>query len=362
MPKRITTTLIRKSIPVGIRQKLSRDQIQQIETCLVKHLLLITSCKEYSTELKKFFKTPIIKVLRNNMLGNFDFIIRLKFSLLEILSKGYTADNPKIAEIFSMYDLSDHYVLIDYLREQRLYNKARKRAHEAKIKFAGENHIISECGKLVASLDRYITMFVYRKLSFISKSENIPIVELVDELKEKAISSYYMLIPFHSTEHTFNAVKRAVHNEGINMIKYFTAAKRRRLNNDGDGKFSNTLISIDFAAKNDEGEGENPKVFKNVYDPQFDRLNLLMSLQSVMKTHGQHPRKRKVLKLIQMEPDTEFAKQANQMFPNVVRASLSTEEIFDKLGREDFLHAVCQYTQVKPAPFYDFMRELKRIV
>jgi len=364
MPRRITASLIRDAIPAADRAKLNKNDLFTIEMALVRHLLHVSSYRDYSRETKPFIKTAIAKQIRNTAMADFAVIVQLKCALLRAL-RNKENDSDKLKAIFKSFGLSNHARLIDGLRRDRVYSKAVAKAKEAQIEFANTREISNTCAEILQSIDEYLRKFSYRKLRFIATSNNMKLDDLVADLQIKAIKSFYHVIPFKSPQHTINTIKRAAHNEGINLIKRYTAGKRTRLTADGEGGFNSTLISLFYrnagvGVDGNDGDEENHSLFKDNYDPEFANVEIRASFNHLMDTHGKHPRKRKALQLLAMQPDAEFSALAAKLYPDQVKKYHSTEEIFDRLGHIRFQRAICKLLKADKQDFNVFIGTLKK--
>ena len=112
-----------------------------------------------------------------------------------------------------------------------------------------------ECAEFVQSIEVWIKKFAYRKLRFVATSNNFSLDDIVNDLRIKAVSSYYQIYPkAESLAHHQNMVKRAIHHDGINIITSSTSKSRARLYYVPDVGFVNTVQgAITEKEETDEG-------------------------------------------------------------------------------------------------------------
>lgn len=97
---------------------------------------------------------------------------------------------------------------------------------------------------IILELKQYCESFVRKKLLFVLRSCNYEIHDLSGELLCKAIATFYHVsIECRSKLYTLNFLRTTCKNHGNNMINYFTAKKRSRLNKVGENEFSLTIVS-----------------------------------------------------------------------------------------------------------------------
>jgi len=96
---------------------------------------------------------------------------------------------------------------------------------------------------LCNELTSYISKFVYRKLRFIATGNNMSLQDIKNELLCRAVQVFYMSAPqCTSSLHLLNKMKQGIHNQGMNLITYYTSKKRARCVQDGE-QYTNTVVS-----------------------------------------------------------------------------------------------------------------------
>jgi hypothetical protein len=364
--RRLTVQLLRDKMPDNVFRSFQKHERLDIEMALVKHLLNITSYIQFSRELQKYLKVPTIKVLRNTMLENFDIIIKLKFALLHCLRLKSPTDE-KLIEVFKFYGVTNHARLLEGLRLHKVFTKAQIIARGIKTPLESEKDVVNRCGTMLESIKEYLSKFVGRKHQFLVKSFSEPVKDILGDLNVKAIKTFYKLVPFLSPEHVKNSILRALHNNGINIIKYHTAKRRTRMIKDEKGGFQLMTISVDHKAysEGDQEDSDNSAgaIFKSVHDPAFKKLEYDLSIDSLMTKHGGQPRKRRVLELLLLKDNVHFVADARTVFPaEATRKVHSTEEVFDALGPDKFLEAVRRHVRARKPDFDDFLSHIRQAV
>lgn len=370
-PKRTSLRVTEVCINHALRQMEGKEQDKAsaaiavdtfaVEMAMVKHLLRLTSYKEYSASLKPMLKTPAIKRLRNAMLSDFTTAVNLKNALLAVLRDRLT-DKKAIKARFKAFELEDHSELIDGLRDHRMYTKGVKKAKSVKVRLNSSAEVERFCAKIMVAVKDYTAKFAHKKLTFIAKSNNLKIDDLMTDLKVKAIRAFYEVTPFISEDHTLNSVKRAIHNEGINKIKYYTADRRRRLNNDGNGQFSNTEVSFDAVSRGTDSDMDMENLLMSqvmVKDHTIRNLEIKMSLDNLRSLHKKRKKNVTALNLLAMTDNPMFVKYAAVLYPGKVKRTHSTEDVFDSLGRKRFLRTIRKFVKRPKKPFYGFIESLR---
>ena len=127
-----------------------------------------------------------------------------------------------------------------------------------------------ECAAFVQSIEVWIKKFAYRKLRFVATSNNFSLDDIVNDLRIKAVSSYYQIYPkAQSLAHHQNMVKRSIHHDGMNIITDNTSKKRARLQYVPDVGFVNTIQGA-ITEKEDTDEG----TFADVLTDNIARMQL----------------------------------------------------------------------------------------
>jgi hypothetical protein len=362
MTIRVTASLIEEVLPPAIAARLSPADLFKIEMELVKHLLRITTYKQYTTALASTLPTTMRKQVRARALCKFDIVVRLKYALLSVL-RGRVTDTREQRAVFLRHGLSAHGRLIEGLRRDRVYTKAMMIAKGAQWHFDTPEKVEQACGHMLGTIQTYIEKFAYRKLRFLPKSNNLSLTDITGDLREKAVQTFYLVTPFLSEAHTINSIKRAVHNQGINCIKFYDAAKRKRLHNDGDGNYSNTIISTSAVSRNGDDSGEVDMLnsinsYKHLTDTRFLDLETRISFDSLMTAHGQQPIKNRVLQLLAMQPNPKFVGWVAKRVSGV-ELDMTPEEIFGQFGRKQYLRLIRKHVKVDKSTFYGFIRTLQ---
>lgn len=89
--------------------------------------------------------------------------------------------------------------------------------------------------------------FGYRKSKFIADGNRFEVKDIIQDLIQRFVQSYYWVRPFYSKLHAINYAKRSMHGCNNNLIAYYTDPSRERLIKDPDNQYeySNLLHTFD---------------------------------------------------------------------------------------------------------------------
>ena len=354
---RLTSTLVSE---VMGEVAITKEDKLHIEIAIAKLLLKMVNYQQFSKIVSPYMTTASKKAMRNKVLNKFELIVSLKNALIEILRNNVTEPLDRKA-IFKKWGVGDHSILLDGFKNERCITLAIKKAKSCEIDFVDSEDVRKRCGAMILAIEPAIISFVRYKLTFILKSNNMPASVIVSELVEKCVLTYYAESPFKPESHLINTLKRSFRNKGLHLIKYYTANKRRRLNNDGEHNFSNTCISLDHILEKNGG-GENHGIYNNKSDgvsfedlSNYDYSEISMSWDSIVSQHGKNPVKMKILNLIALRSDSAFIQFVKHKYPRRIRSNHDVEDIYDRLGRKDYMKTVREFVGAKKKPFYEFL-------
>lgn len=351
----LVSKLINKNLNKITLDKLDKDQFARLEVAIIKHLLHVTSYREYTKELS-WLKIAERKQLRNSAKLDFNIVVALKYSLLNIFkNKGRNK-----AKIFSDFEIADHSYLLDLLKHDKIYDRIIGQTKNIQIQINNTAEIRRLCALALNDVDEYIRKFVAKKMKFIVVNNNLNYHDIIADLKERAVATFWYEMPFRSYEHTLNILRRDIHNKGINIIKYYVAERRQRIkaNDDEEETFLRTTISLDY-----DNDNEVKKILDHNYcsSALLDR-DIELSFNRLIEVNMYYDDLRTVmaLKLLRMEEDAAFLKIAKILYPKIVKGDCCTEEIFIKLGRAKFLNTIRKYAHVNKNIFASFMENLRQ--
>lgn len=165
---------------------------------------------------------------------------------------------------------------------------------------------------------KYIKHEVYRKLRFVAKSENEEFQDLHNNVLEKVIKAFNLLIPTaQCLAYVVNYLKRAAHNHIQNIIKSATTLKRGRLVNVGRDRNNERQFSLLCTSFNqmqlltEDGEVVTP----DAPDPTSENFELRFSISEVVDRLEAQPRKHRFVLILLGNDDEEFTQwlRANRL-------------------------------------------------
>lgn len=360
---RKTALLIKKCCP-----DLPMETRKHIEIVLVKHLLKLSTYSAYSKELSHILPTDMRKEIRNRALLDFDIVVSLKCALLEIFSVKNMPLTRKAA-VLKQWELSAAYLkLVQELVNAKLTTRINAVARKCNLEFKRPKEVQNACGTVVMKFYSSMSKLVWVKLRFILKSNNMTDTQLVSELMEKAISTYYAEYPFKTGQHMINTVNRAFRNKALNMIKFYNAEKRRRLSEDGQGGFSATCIGINMS-ENENGGAENSHIYAGTSDgislaqvSETAKIETGLNLESLRIKLADKPKKMQVINLMTFQHNQGFIDYLRNAYPKRVRQVYDMEDVYEKLGHEAYCEGIIGFLKIKPSSFYSFVGELKHLL
>ena len=132
---------------------------------------------------------------------------------------------------------------------------------------------------------KYVKWMVWSKLRFIVQGNNLHSTDLETPLMCRSIQAVYMSYPkCQDGLYLVNKSKQAIHNNAMNLIRYYTSDKRIRVKAEGD-KFTNSVCNIDEVAECLAGTDE---ANDNVLIDQLGNLYGSLSNAIVSMLSGTH--------------------------------------------------------------------------
>ena len=96
-----------------------------------------------------------------------------------------------------------------------------------------------------STLQVYIAKYITKKMTFLMRSYGARREQLEADILSKVIYAAYKQYPrYKSPLHLQNICKTTIHNTGINLIKFYTCAKRQALTKGEDGTFQAVNLPI----------------------------------------------------------------------------------------------------------------------
>jgi hypothetical protein len=334
-----------KQIIIYFCKNESKEEIKNIEYCVSKHLLTFSSYKEYIAEMRRLNVGKYAKPIRSACQANSLMCFNYKMALITSLYNRQVSKN-----IFINYKVSPKRYIVNRLLNDPNISLWEEKIDKAECMLNNLQEYEKHCSKLIENLQVYTRRFVYMKLRFIMFSNSLEIEDITNDLLAKATEAYYASIPFKPELHILNIMKRAIHNEGINLINYYGAAKRQRLMINPENTsniLTNRIISLHLTDQSHEMHGsEVPEFLFNLAEEDQNRENMEIDYDiNKIKSGLIKPSHVKAVSLLAMEDDPEFSKSASKIVRNV--AKKDSESIYRLVGPKMYRKLVRKYLGIK---------------
>ena len=212
---------------------------------------------------------------------------------------------------------------------------------------------------IILEVKNYCELFIRKKLLFVLRSCNYEIHDLSGEMLCKAIATFYHTSTECRTKlHTLNFLRTTCKNHGTNMINYFTAKKRSRLNKVGENEFSLTIVSENQLSINSDGEPVNYETLSSGFDNTSDVM-LNVSVKKIIDTYEKKPsgneRKIRFIRLLMGYHDTEFSE-----FLASKGIKYSNDEYIDRIKPSRYTDLVAEYLEFNRLSYKKFINSLRQ--
>lgn len=196
---------------------------------------------------------------------------------------------------------------------------------------------------------KYIKWEVYKKLTFISRSNNEEYRDFHNDVLAKVVQAFYSMVPIvdKSDAHVINGLKQTVHNHVINIIKSETSQKKGRLIPIGVDSLGRPINMLVVTSQNQmapvEGQDDSYDEVHGGTGNNLDRFELEFSISEILGKLRERSKKHRFVQILMGHDDPEFTawlqekKVAARNEDNVdVQMKMSTEDFNKLLG--EFLH------------------------
>lgn len=269
------------------------------------------------------------------------YVLRQIKACLVHLSQVPLVNLPNICQFYDIHE-SDRQALRHAYPKLKQFEFAK--ASVARV--CNLSQLDQELNDLVPEIKKFCENFVMKKLYFVMKSCNIEMHDLVSELLCKAITTFYHTsLLVRPLLHTLNGLRSSCKNHGQNMINYFTAKKRSRLNQVGDYQFSLAMVS--------ENQLSDSYIYsqasKSAEHPGHSDLVTRLSIKTVIARLKKKfsARKAKFLDLIQGIYDEKFSE-----FLTKKGIRVANDEYFDKAKTNQYIKLAQDFLKL-PATFVE---------
>ncbi len=216
------------------------------------------------------------KLIRQKIVSLFESNLELKQNTLLAYFGNFS---PKKIQNLTSKSQNDDEFLIRNVEKFSFFNgrKIGKEIKESPVK--SPRAVERDCERLLIDLSPFMRKLAYRKMKFVSNSNNFPVLDIVSDLGQKAVETYYRITPFYDGLHRENFVKRAIHNEGMRIIQVNTTQKRKRLIREDDGSFQNVIASVSEEISSYLSEFTDPRWFE-----EYQEVELKLAFDRYKKT------------------------------------------------------------------------------
>lgn len=221
-------------------------------------------------------------------------------------------------------------------------------------KFDGPAYSLSEVRRLEErallnpEISLYIRKFLYRKMSFIMKNYGVPFEDLTETVQERAIHNLRMNYPNWSSSGEMLAMsKSAIANAGHNVIKFYAATKRAKLDT------SNQAVEVSMEAMTEiagDGFEYTALVYSDLFERGMEQIDAQLSLTSLMAKMTTLPNKKLFLSLLGGKYDYGFSE-----YLGCDNTGYSEYEDFEKL-----FDKACVYMGVTHTKASRFLKSLRK--
>jgi hypothetical protein len=195
------------------------------------------------------------------------------------------------------------------------------------------------------------------------RSCNLEVHDLTGEMLCKAITTFYHTsMDCRSKEHTANFLRRTCKNHGTNMINYFTAKKRSRLNQVADGEFSLTMVSENqLNSHSEDGEAFSYETLGGTVDTT-SHIMLDISVRKIIDCYTSsltrakgNARKIKFIKLLMGHYDQAFSD-----FLHEKGIKYTNDEYIDRIKPSRYTDLVAEYLEFNRVTYLKFLNSLRQ--
>lgn len=267
----------------------------------------------------------------------------------------FLVQNPKCnpEKVFKEFGLVKRDIYAFTLMTEKYKTKLKKNVRGFKVEHPKE--VLKQCQEFMTTskYSSFISKFVYRKLNFIVKYNNIEYEDLIGELKIAGLKGVYKACPFYkSKEHIFNILRMSIHNHGINLITRFTTKKRARIINDGESDYAATVVTLPDSYINDE----EIKDARDEFNP-YKQVETKISLDKILlKWKGS--KGGKAIQLLSCFKDQKFLDFCNSQS----RETLDTlDDALEHFG-DKYKMLVMKYLKLNPRSYFKFLEGVRKEV
>ena len=349
-----------------VKELLVQDEEEQLalyaETVL--YLSGALSAFDYQNIIRHSCTQRSPKVFRLSLLTDKYKLVNIKLYLFALLKEKEPAANTlkKLAAEFCIYPSDSKRIsaLVTncswFKREARRVLRGISKTNTM-LTMVGIDRIFQQVYEPVY---KYAKALAYKKLRFIAKSNNYEIADLAEDIMEKVVQSFYLLVPTDQpVEYVQNYLKRSAHNRAINLIKTHTTQKNGRIVSvsevHGMREFSLLCVSGNQGAINPEAptldvdHGDDGKAVAE-FETRF-------SVSEILTKHQRSERKYQFLIILMGEPDSDFTSWLQQN--GYCKQDEDNTDVQMKTGVEEFNKLIARYMEVRYEHIRNFIDSLR---
>lgn len=197
-------------------------------------------------------------------------------------------------------------------------------------------------------IDTYMGKFIYRKMRFLLNSYGVTKLELMESLQERAIHNLRVNYPnWNSAGEMLAMAKSAIANAGHNLIKYYAATKRAKVDR------NNKAVEYSLEGLRETG-GDSPEYQALIYSEALDRTMEIaearMSVTAIISSLEMQPNKRALIELLSGKFDAGFSNYLKR----------DNAEYAHSVDFERLLKHACAYIGIEPDKAMKFIGSLQR--
>ena len=352
-------TIIGEAIKSAVNQSGSLIELydtnyRETDIAVCCYLLNIINHAQMKKQLP-WFNASQHKLVRQAIVSNWRIMVQLKLALLSSVKHGYRRHTLRT------YDLSNI--------NNKLFLRLKHRGHFehrglVDVALPTLTEVFVAADQAILEVRSHAKTFVCRRMRFIYQHNSMTAEDLINELLERALYTYYLNVPYKSPAHVKNAMRRAMTNYGLNLIKYFQANKRRRLTGHNKGEsFTTSVVPLYYMSPHSDGavlkEAENsPYVIRNSDFYNIRTFEIQRLIETLPRTYliKNMPVQYRAAKLLLGRVTPEFVHYCRE------HRIIDTVIEIDNIPVKKYHRAVSNFLNIEPKEFKLFVSQLHKEV
>jgi hypothetical protein len=237
--------VLKKTVPAQLLDTIGNDNTVQLKLAIYAYTLhMIDFVTLKKTAIGCGLTGPLSHDIRLGALSLYESNLGLKQLTLCCLSMKERGIKYNVGRMLSKSGMApDNGIILENLGKIRFSNRNLLRAVKD-WPLMMPNDVRDNCEETMSKLDEWTRKFVGRKLSFVVKYNGTNHTDLRNDLYRAGVEAYYRLTPMVVPAHRENSVKRAIHNEGMDIINHFTSKKRAGISQTNPGEYITKISSL----------------------------------------------------------------------------------------------------------------------